>query len=335
MVLYNASNYPALSEFGISIPIFPSNNARALDALQRDPSLEEIQERWLTAVYEPRIGPTALELVHAPEYVARLQGPGVDDAIVQAFELIDRKGNYHRYNPRAAFYPLSHLYYRALDTTSGTVQSMRLALRDGHAFFLGGGMHHAKWDYGEGFCIINDVVVAPRLLQAEGLIRTAWIIDLDAHKGDGTAALTREDSSLTTLSIHMAGGWPLDKPERREDGTPEPSHLPSDIDIPIERGEEGVYVERLREGLQKLDRYPRPDVALVLYGADPYERDALPSAQELQLTSAQMLERDRAVYSFLAERGIPRAYVNSGGYGYHVWEVISQFLEWYLYTEYC
>lgn len=335
MVLYNASNYPPFSEFGISIPIYPSNSQRALETLLRDPRLAEIQDRWLTAVYEPRVGPNALELVHSPEYVARLQGPDVEDEIVRAFELIDEHGNYRRYDPRAATYPLSHLYYRALDTVAGTIQSMRLALRDGHAFFLGGGTHHAKWDYGEGFCIINDVVIASRVLQAEKMVKHVWIIDLDVHKGDGTAALTQNDTSITTLSIHMAHGWPLDKPKYRADGTFEPAHLPSDIDIPIDEGEEDSYLPRLQEGLEKLEHYPKPDIALILYGADPYERDALPSAQLIKLTKEQMFERDRLVYNFLSHRGIPRAYVNSGGYGYHVWEVISQFLDWYLYKEYC
>ena len=71
-------------------------------------------------------------------------------------------------------------------------------------------MHHAQRAYGDGFCIVNDIVIAIRKLQAEGLVRTAWVIDIDAHKGDGTAAITLGDDSIITLSIHMAQGWPLD-----------------------------------------------------------------------------------------------------------------------------
>ena len=46
----------------------------------------------------------------------------------------------------------------------------------------------------------------------KGLFRTAWIIDVDAHRGDGTAEIMAEHPEIKTLSIHMASGWPLDSP---------------------------------------------------------------------------------------------------------------------------
>jgi acetoin utilization deacetylase AcuC-like enzyme len=75
---------------------------------------------------------------------------------------------------------------------------------------------------------------------------------------------------------------------------------------------------------------PRPDLALVVSGADPYARDALPSTAELRLTRAQLLERDQMVYRFLKARRIPQAALMAGGYGPHVWEIYAGFLAWAL-----
>jgi acetoin utilization deacetylase AcuC-like enzyme len=210
------------------------------------------------------------------------------------------------------------------------VQCCRAALQKQFCFYFGGGMHHAQYDSGNGFCIINDVVLAVRKLQAENGIRRAWIIDIDAHKGDGTAALTQGDDTVVTLSAHMAAGWPLDGPSQDARGRLNPSFVPSDIDIPVAAGEEHLYVQKLAEGLQRLASYPRADIAVVLSGSDPYEKDALPSTASMRLSLEQLFERDRLVYRFLKERRIPRAYLMAGGYGDHSWEVYTQFLKWAL-----
>jgi acetoin utilization deacetylase AcuC-like enzyme len=68
----------------------------------------------------------------------------------------------------------------------------------------------------------------------------------------------------------------------------------------------------------------------VVSGADPYEHDELPSTRLLRLSKRQMMERDILIYSFLKSRGIPAAYLMSGGYGEKIWEVYYQFLEWAL-----
>ncbi|MEE4112475.1 MAG: hypothetical protein V2I40_06640, partial [Desulfobacteraceae bacterium] len=153
---------------------------------------------------------------------------------------------------------------------------------------------------------------------------------VDAHKGDGTAALTAGDDTIATLSIHMAAGWPLDQPERDAAGRPNPSFVPSTVDIPIAPGEEPFYIERLRDGLERLGRALQPDLALVVCGADPYELDELPSTAGLKLSLGQLLERDQRVYAFLKQRAIPGAWVMAGGYGRNSWRVYAQFLEWVL-----
>ena len=181
---------------------------------------------------------------------------------------------------------------------------------------------------------MNDIIIAIRRLQADGQIRHAWVIDTDVHKGDGTAALTKDDPTITTLSLHMASGWLLDQPSHDNEGRSNPSFTPSDIDIPIESGEERFYIDRLDTGLAELTGYPDPDIAVVVYGADPYFHDELPSTRKLQLTLKQLMERDLLVYRFLKQRNVPMAYLMAGGYGERAWEVYSQFLEFVLLEKY-
>jgi len=254
----------------------------------------------------------------------------VEAAVLAAFELVDAEGNFHRYDPAIASAPLRGLFDRALTMVEGTWQAGREALKNGFCFHCGGGAHHGHPDFGHGFCILNDAAIAVRKLQADGCVRTALIIDIDVHKGDGTAAIFERDETVTTVSIHMAHGWPLDIPERDDSGNRHPSHTPSDIDVPIAEGEEADYLPRLRSAFEALSAAASlsgpPDIAYVLAGADPYEKDGLESSQLMNLTLEQMNERNLMTYSFLSRLGIPQAWLMAGGYGEHAWETYPDIL---------
>jgi acetoin utilization deacetylase AcuC-like enzyme len=238
------------------------------------------------------------------------------------FELIDNNGNFNRYNPEHARYSFSHARDIILRQVSMLYLSSKSALSLGFSYFLGGGMHHAMSFSGRGFCLVNDIVIVLKKLLDEKAIKHAWVIDLDAHKGDGTAQLTNSDSTITTLSIHMKDGWPLN-----EGGPTDPWFIPSNIDIEISEGEEGQYLSKLTNGLSDLEsNFPRPDIVVVVDGADPYCEDALPSTALLKLSKEQMLERNKLVYHFLKDRNIPQSYCMAGGYGKKSWEIYFQFL---------
>jgi acetoin utilization deacetylase AcuC-like enzyme len=317
-------------EFGIEIPVMDSRASETFARLSSHPVLGPRAGLWHIDRIREQVTREDLLRVHSADYVGRLFSAHLEAEIIRTFELIDAEGRYHRYNPAKASQLLTALFDRILVRAAGTIQCCRTALETGFCFYFGGGMHHAQKDHGAGFCVVNDLVIALRKLTAEGRIATAWVIDLDAHKGDGTAALTADDDSIATLSIHMARGWPLDQPEHDAAGRCNPSFVPSTIDIPIEAGEEHLYNEQLRDGLETLSGYPRPGLALVVCGADPYELDELPSTAELRLSLGQLLERDRLVYTFLKASGIPGAWVMAGGYGRNSWRVYTQFLEWAL-----
>jgi acetoin utilization deacetylase AcuC-like enzyme len=330
MILYDATYKMSFFEFGIQIPIHDSKASRTFEVLKNHPVLGSLRSEWHHARIEEHIGEADLLRAHGKAYVARLFSEGLEEEIVKTYELIDAQGRYYRYNPDEATAPLAGMLDRIRQRVAGTTQCGRLALEHGFCFYFGGGMHHAQYDFGNGFCLLNDVVVAIRKLQAEGGIRTAWVIDVDAHKGDGTAALTHGDDTITTLSVHMARGWPLDGKAVLADGRPNPSFIPSDIDIPIAAGEEADYNPRLIEGLYRLAAQRHPDLAVVVSGADPYEKDELPSTRELRLSGVQLFDRDRLIYRFLHDRGIPQAGLMAGGYGDAAWEIYSRFLTWAL-----
>jgi len=330
MILYDPRIPASLIEFGIQIPVKDSRSIKTLQALLDDQKLHSLQEHWHHDRIVETISREDLLRVHSANYVDRLYSDALEHEIISTFELIDAEGRYYRYAPETATRPLTDLFERMLTKAAGSVQAARLALDHGFCFSFTGGAHHAQHDFGKGFCMLNDIVITARKLQYEKKVDNVWVIDVDAHKGDGTAALTAGDDSIRTLSVHMASGWPLDEPEVFADGTANPSFIPSDIDIPIESGEENVYLERLRAGLNQMEAKGSTDLAIVVCGADPYEHDELPSASRLQLSLEQMLERDQLLYSWLMARNIPSVFLMAGGYGEEVWRVYAQFLRWAL-----
>ena len=330
MIIFDKRQKQSLAEFGIEIPVHDSRATRTFERLKSHPVLGPKSSDWHIDTIGEIVSKDDLLRVHSKKYVENLFSDKLENEIIRTYELIDAQGQYYRYNPANASLPLVQLLDRLLVKVSATIQCCRVALEKGFCFSFGGGHHHAQRDYGAGFCLVNDILIAARKLQAEKRIETVWIIDLDAHKGDGTAALTRDDPSIITLSIHMARGWPLDGSKYDPEGNLNPSFIPSDFDFPIAQGEDHLYVERLRQGLQEMDKLPLPDMAIVVSGVDPYEADELPSADGLKLSLDQMMRRDLLVYHFLKQRGIPRAYLMAGGYGAESWQAYAQFLEWVL-----
>jgi acetoin utilization deacetylase AcuC-like enzyme len=331
MILFDPDIPVSLFEFGIQIPIQNSRATKTFEALGRHPNLAPVK-RWHRDKISVALSRQDLLRVHAPAYIEDLYAGSerLERHIMATYELIDSNGDFHRYDPERATQPLSGLFDRTLRIAAGTAQCGLLALQHGFCYSFSGGMHHAHTDHGSGFCLINDVAITARKLQVERGIGKVWIIDTDAHKGDGTAALTAGDDTIVTLSIHMARGWPLDGPRTLADGTPNPAFTPSDIDIPIEAGEESTYLGRLQQGLEELAASASADLAIVVSGADPYEKDELPSTAKLKLKLEQLMARDQRVYAFLKKRSIPAAFLMAGGYGEAVWEVYAQFLSWAL-----
>jgi acetoin utilization deacetylase AcuC-like enzyme len=183
--------------------------------------------------------------------------------------------------------------------TGGTLLAARRALSDGACFNIGGGFHHAFPAHGEGFCAVNDVAVAVRVLQREGVLRKALVVDTDVHHGNGTAAIFGGDPDVFTLSIHHFNNYPAVKP-------------PSTIDIHLEDGAgDGEYLSRLRPACEAAVLGFRPEILIYVAGVDPYFDDQLGG---LSLTREGLYERDRLVFDLALRKHIPVAVTLAGGY---------------------
>jgi acetoin utilization deacetylase AcuC-like enzyme len=189
----------------------------------------------------------------------------------------------------------------------GSTLAGQKALENGFAANLSGGFHHAYPGHGEGFCMLHDVGIAIRALQAAGKIRTAMTVDTDVHHGNGTAAIFGDDDTVFTLSIHQENNYPMPKP-------------PSDEDIGLDDGtRDEAYLAALEKGLQRALAKRTPDLIFYVGGADPYREDQLGG---LALTMEGLQQRDRLVFEYARKKGIPAASTLAGGYARRVEDTV-------------
>ncbi|MEO6334818.1 MAG: histone deacetylase [Pyrinomonadaceae bacterium] len=223
-----------------------------------------------------------LLLIHTKDYITRLC-----DGTLTAKEI------------RKLGLPWSEsLVRRSLHAISGTITAAQLAVETGIASNLAGGTHHAYPDRGEGYCVLNDVAVAIRVLQRDGLARKFLIVDLDVHQGDGTAFIFRDSPEVFTFSMHGAKNYPLFKKQ-------------STLDIELTDGTaDEEYLQTLNEALARILVHD-PDMIFYLAGADPYKEDKL---GRLALTIDGLRRRDTMVLEFARKNDIPILTTMSGGY---------------------
>lgn len=225
-----------------------------------------------------------LALAHTPDWIERL-GLGRLSALEQ----------------RAIGFPWSpEMVERSRRSVGATIAACRAAIQEGASVNLAGGTHHAGPDRGEGFCCLNDVAVAARLMQAERRAHRVAIIDLDVHQGNGSAEILQRDASVFTLSIHGARNFPF---RNRCSGD-------LDVDLPDGTGD-AAYLDALDTALAQLAARFSPDFVIYLAGADVYAGDRL---GRLSLTIEGVAARDRRVFAFARDRGLPVAVAMGGGY---------------------
>ena len=202
------------------------------------------------------------------------------------------------------------LYPSVLLTNGGCLAAVRRARRDGVAAAIASGFHHSHADHGEGFCTFNGLVVAIDAMIAAGEIRSAAVLDMDLHYGNGTAALARTRPYLVNLSIDgndYAGNTPYrDVTVRRhEDGVNHRS-----IALPAGAGRSEM-MGAMEAGLEILRAFGRPDVLIYQAGADPYRVDPY---SPLDLDHDDLRARDRRAFEFARDESLPIAWVLAGGY---------------------
>jgi acetoin utilization deacetylase AcuC-like enzyme len=134
------------------------------------------------------------------------------------------------------------------------------------------------------------------------------IVDLDVHQGDGTAAILAGEDYAWTLSLHGRNNFPFRKARSRQD-----------VEL-ADRTRDTGYLSTLAIALPLAIERSRPDLAIYLAGADPYEGDRL---GRLALTKAGLAARDACVFDSLREHGIPVAVTMAGGYADEIDDVVD------------
>jgi acetoin utilization deacetylase AcuC-like enzyme len=191
------------------------------------------------------------------------------------------------------------LAVRSRLAVQGTINTGIMALQDGIAGNLAGGTHHAMADYGEGFCVYNDVAVAIKVLRQSKWVNKVLVIDCDVHQGNGTAEIFKDEPNVYTFSIHGEKNYPFIKP---------PSTM--DIGLPDKTGDK-VYIQVLSEALDKVFSEFEPDLVFYLAGIDPLETDHF---GRLSLSLKGLEERERLVIETVTQKEIPLGLLLSGGY---------------------
>jgi acetoin utilization deacetylase AcuC-like enzyme len=164
---------------------------------------------------------------------------------------------------------------------------------------LAGGMHHSFRDRGEAYCLFNDVAAAVALLRRDGAARRPFVLDLDVHQGNGTAACFAGDTSAFTFSMHARHNYPL----RKERST-------LDVELDDGAGDEAM-LSRLEDHLPSALDAHAPDLVYYQAGVDALASDRL---GRLKMSHAGLAERDRRVFAWLAARRLPVCVMLGGGY---------------------
>jgi acetoin utilization deacetylase AcuC-like enzyme len=209
-------------------------------------------------------------------------------------------GTLSEFELRRLGFPWSEgLVARSRASVFGTVAAAHAALEEGIACNLAGGTHHAFAGEGTGFCVFNDIAVAARALQREGLIDRAVVVDLDVHQGDGTASIFADDPSVFTFSMHGAKNFPF----RKQKST-------LDVELPDGCGDE-QYLELLEAHLPDVLAEARAQLVFFQAGVDPLEADHL---GRLKLTLEGLRRRDRMVLMAARSLELPVVVTLGGGY---------------------
>jgi acetoin utilization deacetylase AcuC-like enzyme len=224
-----------------------------------------------------------LELAHCPNYLHRFINNELTAKEIRRLGLPWSPG----------------LVERTLTSPNGTLLTAQLALRRGIACHLAGGTHHAHYDFGSGYCVLNDLAITALVLLAQKKVKRLLIFDCDVHQGDGTAAILAAEPRAITCSIHCGKNFPARKQN-------------SDIDVEVpERLGDLNYLELVSTTLDKAITQHRPELILYDAGVDVFADDPLGL---LNISLDGIRQREALVVDRAMSAGIPIATVIGGGY---------------------
>ncbi len=253
-------------------------------------------------VTEPRAATEEeLELIHSPSYIRSVRAMDGEGGGVLTMDTYVKKGMYD-----AARYIVGS----ALDAAD-------LVLEGGKQAATLGGLHHAGYDSGEGFCIFNDVAICAEYLLRKGGLTKVAVLDTDAHAGNGTMDLFYDRKDVLFISTHQdpktlypGRCFSGDIGERFGKG-----HSVN-IEMPPGSGEE-EYRIAMEEVVRPIIESYEPEVIIRNGGSDPHFMDTL---TDLDLSMKGFYDLGSALSDLCANLDAPLISMTVSGYGPHtVW----------------
>jgi len=179
-----------------------------------------------------------------------------------------------------------------LATTGGMRDATHEALRNGRSGSFSSGLHHAKADFGSGYCTFNGLALAA--LVALEKVGEVGILDLDAHCGGGTADIlkTHKKVRIADVSVCDFDRW---KP------TTKIRHMVEVVAAP------GRYLATVKRALKLLE-----GVEFLIYNAGMDAHEKAGGIDGITLEVIQ--EREMMVVEWAREHKVPIVFALAGGY---------------------
>ncbi|MBB95995.1 MAG: acetoin utilization protein AcuC [Rhodobacteraceae bacterium] len=252
-------------------------------------------EVYLTS---PRAKPHLLEAWHAPDYVAALQRAEATQAVTE-----EERARYAIGTVSNPVYP--EIFRRPATAAGGSILAGELLAGGGVVYHPAGGTHHGMPARANGFCFLNDPVLAMLSLRHHGVQRIVYV-DIDAHHCDGVEVGFSGDPDCLMVSVHEEGLWP-------RTGLLEDTAGGSALNLPVPRGLNDDEMGVIRDDLilPAVAGFGA-DAVVLQCGSDAVEEDPL---SHLSLSNNAHWEIVRALMGMA-----PRLLVLGGG-GYNPWSV--------------
>lgn len=128
--------------------------------------------------------------------------------------------------------------------------------------------HHAFPDHGEGFCLLNNIMIGALHAQHLGCGRIA-VVDFDVHHGNGSDAMARQHDNIFYASTHQSPLYP-------DTGHAEDNIQNRILNIPMNAGDSSLPFRQIyEEQILPAVRHFSPDLLMVSAGFDAHKDDPL------------------------------------------------------------
>ncbi len=168
--------------------------------------------------------------------------------------------------------------------------------------------HHAEHAKAMGFCLFNNVAVGALYLRRKGAERV-YIVDFDAHHGNGTQKSFYEDNTVFYFSTHQYPFYP-GTGSAQERGAGRGEGFTLNVPMPAGAGDEDflpVYRNLLRDSVLSF----KPDFILISAGYDLHRDDPLTN---LNVSTEGVRGIVRSLIEVSSEVKAPLLFALEGGY---------------------